>query len=337
MLANTYLADYVRSFFEDHLACRRNMSANTIRSYRDGVKLLLQFAVSSLKKPATELRVADFTESLVLKFLADLERARRNSIQTRNHRLAIVRCLFGYIAAREPLLLDVCRRIMTVPMKRGAAVPPMRYLTKDEIAALLATPDRSTSTGQRDHALLLFMYNTGARVQEAADATISWLSLEAPYKVDILGKGRKWRVCPIWKSTAQTLRRLVQIRSAPPKQDDYLFLNRFGHPLSRHGIADIIRRRASAAATAKPSAHRGHVTPHMIRHTTAMHLLQSGVEMNVIRSWLGHVSIATTDRYVEIDLEMKAKALKTCEVDSRHVRTKRWRTDPGILSWLESL
>ena len=337
MISNTYLAHYVRSFFEDHLACRRNMSSNTIQSYRDGVKLFLQFAVSSLKKPATDLRVADVGESLVLAFLGDLERARRNSIQTRNHRLTALRSLFGYIAAREPLLLDLCRKIVTIPLKRGAALPPVRYLTKEETAAMLNMPDRNTPMGQRDYALLLFMYNTGARVQETADAKIPWLSLEKPYKTDILGKGRKWRTCPLWESTAQALRQLTDNRDLSPGQDDHLFLNRFGRPLSRYGIADIIDRSASSAAKATPGLRRIHVTPHTIRHTTAMHLLQSGVELNVIRSWLGHVSIATTNRYVEIDLEMKAKALKTCEVADTGVRTKRWRTNPDILTWLESL
>ena len=337
MLGNNHLAHYVRSFFEDYLTCRRNLSSNTIRSYRDAVKLLLTFSASAVQKPPTELLVTDFTESLVLGFLGDLECARSNSIQTRNHRLTALRCLFGYIAAREPLLLDQCRKAVAVPMKRGATVPPIRYLSKEEISAILESPDRETRTGRRDYALLLFMYNTGARVQEVADTMISWLSLLPPHKTEILGKGRKWRTCPLWASTAQALRPLATNPSQTPEQDHHVFLNRFGRPFSRHGIADIVGKYAAKAARTMPGLGDVRVTPHTLRHTTAMHLLQSGVEVNVIRSWLGHVSIATTSRYVEIDLRMKAEALKVCEVVDRKSTAKRWQRNPDILAWLESL
>jgi site-specific recombinase XerD len=336
MNAGTYLAPYVRAFFEDHLACRRNVAGNTIQSYRDAVKLFLAYVAASLKKPAMQLLVTDVTESVVLGFLADLERRRGNSIQTRNHRLTSLRRLYEYISRQEPLLLDHCRRLATIPLKRGAVLPQIQYLTKEEIGAVFGAIDRQAPRGQRDYALLLFMYNTGARVQEAADTRASWLSLQAPCKAEILGKGRKWRTCPLWPSTAQALKKLLQSRG-PLDRDDHVFLNRFGRPISRSGIEDILQKYTTLAARTVAGLKNRSVTPHTIRHTTAMHLLQSGVDVNVIRSWLGHASIATTNHYVEIDLEMKAEAMKTCEVTGDPRAEKRWRSSPEILTWLDSL
>lgn len=170
-----------------------------------------------------------------------------------------------------------------------------------------------------------------------ADARISWLTLVAPYKVELLGKGRKWRTCPLWESTVRHVRRLIEERAVRSGPDSYLFYNRFGQPFHRSGIADLVQRYATKAARTMPSLNGRRVTPHTFRHTTAMHLLRSGVEVNVIRSWLGHVSIATTNRYIEIDLAMKAKALETCEVGSSETAEASWRVNPDILTWLESL
>jgi site-specific recombinase XerD len=332
-----YLAPYVRSFFEDHLTCRRNVSAHTLQSYRDGLKLLLRFAAQHLKRSAAQLRVTDITEAVVIDFLTDLERTRANAIQTRNHRLVSIRNLFEYIATREPQLLDHCHKILTIPRKRGAPLPEIGYLEKEQVTALLGAIAQDSSGGRRDYALLLFMYNTGARVQEVADTRVGWLTLRAPCKVELLGKGRKWRTCPLWESTAQHLCHLLDECGPSLKPDDHLFVNRFGRPLSRSGIADILDRHVRRAASTMPVLRERKVTPHAIRHTTAMHLLQSGVEVNVIRSWLGHVSIATTNRYIEIDLAMKAKALETCQLGQNQPPVASWHSDPDILEWLESL
>jgi site-specific recombinase XerD len=337
MTAPLFLAPYVRSFFEDHLSCRRNVSRNTVKSYRDGLKLLLQFVSRQRKKSATQLLVADLTEAVVFDFLTDLEQTRGNLIQTRNHRLVGIRCLCEYIAAREPLLLDHCRKILAIPKKRGAVLPEIQYLEREQVTALLGAVARETPLGRRDYALLLFLYNTGARVQEASDARVSWLTLRAPCKVEILGKGRKRRTCPLWENTVGHLQQLIAERQLPPGGDDHLFVNRFGNPLSRSGIADVLDRHVEKAAATTPSLSGQKVTPHTIRHTTAMHLLQSGVEVNVIRSWLGHVSLTTTNRYIEIDLAMKKKALEVCEVGEREGETPSWRSNPDILTWLESL
>jgi site-specific recombinase XerD len=336
MIATFFLAPYVRSFFEDHLVCRRNVSGNTIQSYRDALKLLLSFAADRLKVSATKLLVTHVTEPIVADFLADLERTRGNSIQTRNYRLVAIRSLFDYIAAREPLLLDHCHKIATIPRKRGAALPMIQYLEKDEISAILDAAANHAEPGARDYALLLFIYNTGARVQEVVDTRLSWLFLNQPYKVELLGKGRKWRSCPLWENTVKHLRHLIERRRLTDP-NACLFVNRFGRQLSRFGISDILERWVTRASQNQISLRDRSVTPHTLRHTTAMHLLQSGVEINVIRSWLGHVSLATTNRYVEIDLAMKAKALKTCEVATSEVPEASWQSNPDILNWLESL
>lgn len=337
MTKATYLAPYVRSFFEDHLSRRQNASHHTIQGYRDGLKLLLRFAADQVKKPVVNLLVTDITEPLIVAFLTELEQKRGNAIQTRNHRLVGIKRLFEYIGALEPLFVDHGHKISAIPKKRGALLPEIHYLEKEQMTAILNAAPRNCPLGRRNYTLLLFMYNTGARVQEVADTRLSWLNLSTPYKVELLGKGRKWRTCPIWESTVQQVRQLIEERQPKPGQDAYLFLNRLGKPLSRSGIADIIERHANIAAATMPGFPSRRVTPHSFRHTTAMHLLQSGVEINVIRSWLGHVSISTTNRYIEIDLKMKRKALETCEVGQSDPPTANWHTNPDILSWLDSL
>lgn len=181
------------------------------------------------------------------------------------------------------------------------------------------------------------MYNTGSRVQEVADARALWLSLHCPYKVEILGKGNKSRICPLWDTTAKALEYYLKERNRLECHTDHLFLNRCHMPLSRSGIAYIVDSCARKAASGIPSLRNRRITPHTLRHTTAMHLLQSGVEINVIKSWLGHASVATTDRYVQIDLEMKTHALKSCEITGGQLRRSRQHVTPELLTWLESL
>lgn len=329
------IAPFVRTFFEDYLRCRRNLSRNTIRSYRDALKLLLPFAASQTRKPVSQLAVADVDEKIVLNFLSELEGERSNSIQTRNQRLTSIRRLFDFIASQEPLLMDHCRRVVMIPPKRGVRTPEIQYLDKMQMMALLDSANGTYWSSQRDYAMLLFMYNTGARVQEVVDSRISWLTLSAPAKVQLLGKRNKWRTCPLWDNTAETLERLLQQRRTSP--EDRLFLNRQRRPLSRSGVADIIRRLTIKAAATEPGLKNMKVTPHVLRHTTAMHLLQSGVEVNVIRAWLGHVSINTTNRYIDIDMAMKEKALQACQPTAPTDEISVWRDQPEILAWLESL
>ena len=332
-----YIAKYVQSFFDDQIINRRNFSINSIRSYRDAVKLFIEFAAKNLGKSPVKLCVVDITESILIDFLKHLEKNRGNSIQTRNHRLIVLKCLFRYISLREPMLLGHCSKIATIPLKRGAELPEIRYLTKDEIQAIIGAVDRSNTLGRRDHMLLLFMYNTGARVTEVTNAKISKLSFHTSYLVELLGKGNKWRTCPIWDDIADMLQEYIKEQFGDVKNNDYLFLNRSGQPISRSGISYIVRKYTIKAAAKMPSLRAKKVTPHTLRHTTAMHLLQSGVEINVIKSWLGHKSITTTNHYVEIDLEMKTQALKKCELEHPPNSIGRWHKKPGLLDWLESL
>jgi site-specific recombinase XerD len=332
-----YLSKFIRSFFQDYLICQRNMSSDTVQSYRDATKLFIIFAADQAKKSPTKLLVTDITQDGITDFLRHLENNRKNSIQTRNHRLVVLRRIFEYISLREPFLIDHCRKILSVPLKRNSTYPEICYLEKQELAALFDVIDTRTVIGRRDYALLLFMYNTGARVTEASSSVVAWLSLQPPYKVEILGKGRKWRTCPLWKSTVTALRTVLSERRNAIKPEVHLFTNRFGKPLSRFGIRNVIEKYKNKAVLQMPSLRTKTITPHTLRHTTAMHLLQSGVEINVIRSWLGHVKLETTHRYAEIDLAMKTKALEACELTDRSISSGRWRSDPDILKWLESL
>jgi site-specific recombinase XerD len=249
----------------------------------------------------------------------------------------VLRRLFEYIALQEPVLSEHCRRITSIPCKKHQTLPEITYLEKNEMMAIVDAPNRRTALGRRDHAILLFMYNTGARVQEVADARASWLTLDPPPKTEILGKGRKWRTCPLWDSVAKVIMQVLDERRPPGSDDPHLFLNRYGRPVSRFGIWKIIEKYKKQAAVTTPSLRTKRVTPHTIRHTTAMHLLQSGVEINVIRSWLGHVNLATTHRYAEIDLAMKRKALESCELSVDGMPGGARRVAPDILAWLESL
>jgi site-specific recombinase XerD len=336
-MKTTYcLAKYIRSFFDDHLVQRQNLSQNTIWSYRDAIKMLVQFTTGRIRKPATALDVTDITEKVVLEFLKHLQKKRGNEVPTCNQRLITIKQLYKYIAFREPLLIEHCNRITTIPRKRGALIPQITYLTRDEIQGILSIVDHTSWKGWRDYVMLLYMYNTGSRVQEVADVQLSWLSLHSPFKVEITGKGNKTRFCPLWDITAQARDRYVKERKHLGCKTDHLFVNRCKEPISRSGITYIIKKYARKAVSAMPSLQNQHVTPHVLRHTTAMHLLQSGVEINVIKSWLGHVSVATTYRYVHIDLEMKAKALKTCDIKHDTTR-RRHKLTPELITWLESL
>lgn len=334
---NEYLSHYIRTFFEDYLVCRRNLSTCTIRSYRDVIVLFMRFSASKKKRQVAKLRVTDIQESIVIDFLTFLEEKRGNLIQTRNHRLGVLKRFFCYVSLQNPILSDHCRKILDIPTKRGACQPEITYLEKGEIRALLAAVDRKTSMGRRDYAILLFMYNTGARVQETCDLRPSWMSASDSGTVEILGKGKKQRTCPLWPSTVQALRRYIDDRERPPAKDDRVFLNRFHNPMSRFAVADIITKYQGIAAESVPSLRNKNLTPHSMRHTTAMHLLQSGVDISVIQHWLGHANIETTQCYVETDLEMKRKALKHNEIQEHDDEVPEWKSNPDILEWLESL
>ena len=327
---------WVRRFLLEHLVGERNLARNTQRSYRDSLALLIPFIAGAVGKQADQLTVEHVTPERVQLFLQDLERTRGCSVTTRNQRLAVTHALARFIGQHSPEHIEWCGQIRAIPFKR-AAKPQLTYLEKSEMDALLAAPDRTTAQGRRDYALLLFLYNTGARADEAAQLKIGDLAIaRVPQRdlssVQMHGKGDKLRRCPLWPHTVDSLAALTGGR-AP---GEHVFLNRCGRPITRFGIHTMVERHVERAAAAMPSLATKGVSPHSIRHTTATHLLRAGVDINTIRAWLGHVSIDTTTVYAETDLEMKAKALARCEVTETPGR-RRWREDPGLMTFLRSL
>jgi site-specific recombinase XerD len=330
MTNRSLLGPWVRRFLLEHLVGELNLSRNTQASYRDALALLLPFAARNARQPVDQLEVERLTPEVVRGFLAHLEGVRHCSVTTRNQRLAAIHSFSRFIGARSPEHLAWCAELTAIPFKK-AAKGTLPYLEKPEMDAVLAAPDRRTSQGARDHALLLFLYNAGARADEAARLRVADLDLGPTPAVRILGKGNKTRLCPLWASTASALRALI----AGHGGQDPVFLNRRSEGITRFGIYALVRRCAAQAAQRVSSVRTKRVSPHVIRHTTAVHLLRAGVDINTIRAWLGHVSLDTTNIYAEVDLEMKAKALSQCAIPD----TKRgsWHRQPGLMAFLKSL
>lgn len=338
-MTNSHLiAPFVRRFLIEEVIVNRGLSPNTQKSYRDTLQLLFRFLAERRATEPTQVTVEQVDDGLVLDFLRDLVERRGSSTATRNQRLAALHSLFRFIARLVPELVEHAARIQDIPYRRVPSQPP-DYLEKAEIDALLAVPDLHTAQGRRDHALLLFLYNTGARASEAANTPISALSLTGSLSVRLLGKGRKHRLCPLWPATAETLRNLLGERLDGPA-DVPVFLNVRGGPITRYGIHTLVERTVRKAVQAVPSLQNKRVSPHALRHTTAVHLLRSGVDINTIRAWLGHVSLETTNRYAQVDLEMKARALNSCAAKlpgSETGATPSWNRDGDLLAFLTSL
>jgi integrase/recombinase XerD len=330
------LGSWIRRFLMEYLVGELNLARNTQQSYRDAVRLLVLFTAAKRHKKVDELLVLDIDADLLRAFLRYIEEKRKCSISSRNQRLAAIHALAAFIAERSPEYLDWCAKLRAVKSKRSAP-RPVCYLEKPEIDALLDAPSPGTKLGCRDRALLLFLYNSGARADEAAKLCIEDLSLHsgadgALSSVCLHGKGGKIRICPLWASTTTTLRNLVGGRNGKER----VFLNRRSEPLTRFGIHEIVTRHARGAMSRVPDMRKKRIGPHTIRHTTATHLLRAGVDINTIRAWLGHVSINTTNIYAETDLEMKAKALGLCAVEKKR-SPKRWRDNPDLMSFLAQI
>jgi len=304
------LSALVQAFFTVALP-ERGMSPLTILAYRDAMKLLLGFVAKRVGCPVVRLQFEDLNAAAVRDFLAYLEKERGNQVVTRNGRLAAIRTFFTYVGSEEPALLDHSQRVCSVPLKR-APIRAVPYMEKDEVHAVVEAPKLTSSAGVRDRALLLFLYNTGARVQETADVRAADLRLSRPLQVLLRGKGKKERVCPLWATTGRALRDLLAQEEISEGAPGHVFLNCRGEPLTRFGIRDIVKRYGAAAAATRPGLARKRMSPHVFRHTAAVHLLNSGVDINVIRSWLGHVDLRTTSIYAEIDLAAKRKAIEAC-------------------------
>jgi len=322
----------VQDFFLRRLIAQRGASARTVEAYRDAFELLLGFAEQRTGKPPSALSLADLDAPLVLDFLDYLETGRGNTARTRNARLAAIHSFMRYAAIRDPASLPITARVLAIPAKRFDR-PVLGYLSREQVAAILAAPDRRTWSGRRDAVLLATAYNTGARASELTALRVRDVLLDRQTAGHLHGKGRKQRVIPLWKPTAAELRAwLDQISSAPAAP---VFPNRAGTPLSRSGIRDRLDRAVAAAGQHCPSLRGQHVTPHTLRHSTAMHLLQSGTDLAVIALWLGHENPATTHQYLEADLAAKQAVLHRLADPSP--MPARYQPGDQLLAFLESL
>jgi integrase/recombinase XerD len=332
MTEATFVGPWVRRFLMEHLVGERNLAHNTQASYRDTIVLLLPFAAGYLNKPIDRLALENLTTDLIRQFLLHLERERGCSVATRNQRLAAIHALVRFVGERSPEHLAWCTQIRSIPFKK-TATPAMSYLDKAEMDAILDAPNTATTQGVRDYAVLLFLYNTGARADEATRVTVADLELDRSPAVTIAGKGGKIRLCPLWGLTATKLRDIIVGR--PCTQP--VFLNCRGQRLTRFGVHALVKRYVIKASQKVSSLCTKQVSAHTIRHTTAVHLLRAGVDINTIRAWLGHVSLDTTNIYAEVDLEMKAKALAHCEIFSSEQGTHRWNDQPTLMAFLKAL
>jgi integrase/recombinase XerD len=329
MTRSKLVGPWVRRFLLEHVVGERNLSINTQRSYRDMLTLFLPFAAKQSEKAIDRLEVVDLSPDSVRSFLTHLEQERECSLSTRNQRLGGLHALARFVGEHSPEHLDWCTQVRLIPFKKTTQAG-ITFLDKVEMDALLAAPDRRSEQGRRDYALLLFLYNSGARASEAANLTIRDIDWHGR-AVCITGKGRKQRVCPLWPQTIEQLRGLAAARGP----DEPVFRNRRGQPITRFGIHTMVERNALTAAGSAPSLRTKSIGPHVVRHTAASHLLRSGVDINTIRAWLGHVSLSTTNIYAEVDLETKAKALAACSPEEKPVA--KWRSQPEVMAFLRSL
>jgi integrase/recombinase XerD len=332
LYASTLLAPLLQQFFTERLMAQRNVSPRTVAAYRDTFRLLLAWFERKLHKAPSRLALTDLDVTRISAFLDYLETERHNTIRSRNARFAALRSFLSFAARKEPAALGTIQGVLAVPMKRFER-PLLGYLTREEIEAVLDAPDGNTWCGQRDRVMFATLYNTGARVSELIGLTAGSVVLEGSACVHLHGKCRKQRTVPLWRTTASLLRQWL--RCHPRAADQPLFPNRVGGPMTRTGVTDRLKLAVATAAKRCPALTRRHISPHTIRHATAMHLLQAGVDLTVIALWLGHESTATTHMYVEADLAMKELALNAVQAPT--IKSKRFRPTEGILAFLEGL
>jgi len=330
------LAVALKRFLGEYLPQQRAFSPHTILSYRDTWKLLLQFAAGR-KRRVADLTVAELSPTTITAFLHHLETVRGNGAATRNVRLSAIHSFFDFFGAQHPEHLAQAQRVLSVPFKRTNH-RTIDYLEAEELRAVLEAIDRSTLAGRRDYVLLALLFNTGARIQEAVSLQTTDLRLAPPPTVKFLGKGRKERLCPLWPETVRLLKAHLADTGLDLREPQPLFRNHRGNPLTRFGARIILQRHVQRAAKLVPSLQHKRIHPHSLRHSTAVHLLKSGVDFSTIAHWLGHAGNQTVYKYVAIDLEGKRAALaKAQPLLKSSPKPPRWRTDPDLLHWLQSL
>ena len=327
----------VESFFSEYLPRQRGASPHTVRAYRDTLKLLLGFAAQRIGRQVASLALEDLDADMIATFLDHIEANRSNSSATRNCRRAAIRSFFKHLVRNDLERSLHYTRVLAIPSKK-ARQQPATYLEVDDMRAIIAMPDRSGAAGWRDYSLLLFLYNSGARANEAIGVRWADLELTAPRQVRLRGKGRKDRLLPLWRETADALHHLRKTVTCGDQQN--VFINRHGQPLTRDGVAYILQKYVSAVvAQGRPALARKRVTPHVLRHSCAVALLQSGADVTVIRDYLGHASVTTTGRYITANLQMKRDALETFweHAGIEPAKTKPWKPKPDLLAFLQSL
>lgn len=332
MKLHASLSTLLHGYFTQRLIAQLHASPHTVASYRDTFRLLLAFAKESLGKAPTLLTPQDLDASFIGSFLHHLENDRENTAASRNIRLAAIHSFFKYVALQEPTLGALAQRVLAIPCKRRRS-KPINFLTRSEIEALLATPDQATRTGRRDRTLLLVATQTGLRAAELIGLRCQDVVLGCGAHVRCLGKGRRERCTPLRKDAVAALR--SWLRELEPRPSDPVFPNARGQPLSHDGLAYILAKHVATARSKCPSLVGKRITPHVLRHSLAMDLLQSGVDRSVIALWLGHQSMETTQIYLHASLELKEQALaKTKQFKGR---TGRFRPTDQLLAFLEEL
>lgn len=335
-MSETDFAQYITGFLSRYLPGQRNLSKNTISSYRDAFKLFLVYCESEENLKINKISIADITPALLIRYLAWLEHFRGCGIATRNQRLAAFKSFFHYVVGVDPKHLLLCQQILGIPMKKSSR-PRMSFFSPEGLHRLLRQPDTATKNGRRDHAMLVLLYDTAARVQEVINLSVRDIRLEQPATVVLHGKGRKTRVVPISAKTASIMEQYFKERGyigAPGNLDFRVFTNSRNCKLTRAGIAHILARHVKSMLTSDRDLVPKSVSPHSLRHSKAVHLLRSGVPLIYIRDFLGHASVKTTEIYAKVDAEETRKAIEGAyEVPSQE-NIPAWENDKSLMSWL---
>ena len=329
-----YLTQFLTVYLPGHLGSKKN----TLLSYRDSFSLLLKYCRDVENYAPEKLMITQIDRELVLRFLKWLEEERHCKITTRNQRLAAIHSFFSFLMVEAPQYMEQCQKVLSIPMKK-ADKPPLMYLPLDAVKGLLEQPDRNTPHGRRDAVLLSLLYDTGARVQELVDLKVCDINLNDTVTIVLTGKGGKSRIVPVMKPTGELLRQYIEGNglSHPARSRNPLFTNRGNHPLTRAGVTYILKKYAAQAQAIGVKDISEEITPHWLRHSKAMHLLQSGVNLIYIRDLLGHSDVSTTEIYARADETMKRKALLEAYESPSEEQLPTWKKDKDLLDWLKSL
>ena len=337
-MKETDFARYLTQFLTVHLPGHLGSKKNTQLSYRDSFSLLLKYCRDVENYALEKLMITQIDRELILRFLKWLEEERHCKITTRNQRLAAIHSFFSFLMVEAPQYMEQCQKVLSIPMKK-ADKPPLIYLPLDAVKGLLEQPDRNTPHGRRDAVLLSLLYDTGARVQELVDLKVCDINLNDTVTIVLTGKGGKSRIVPVMKPTGELLRQYIEGNglSHPARSRNPLFTNRGNHPLTRAGVTYILKKYAAQAQGIGVKDISEEITPHWLRHSKAMHLLQSGVNLIYIRDLLGHSDVSTTEIYARADETMKRKALLEAYESPAEDQLPTWKKDKDLLDWLKSL